>query len=55
MDGHNGHCVPDCVPPHGLFEAIERHDKFWPKEEPADLAGLSVKSLVALTGIEPVF
>ena len=38
-----------------LFATSERYSVFQTKAKPADLAGFSVKSLVALPGIEPGF
>ena len=48
--------VPQDVPQITRFVPQARARTFFrAKVKPADLAGFSVKSLVALTGIEPVF
>jgi hypothetical protein len=44
-------CVPNCVPRIAPVAASERQSDFRAKAKPAELAGFSVKSLVALPGI----
>ena len=48
-------CATGCATEFALFAVNTRQRPFPSKEKPADLAGFSVKSLVALPGIEPGF
>ena len=48
-------CVPFFAPRNAVFRAGTRQRDFRPKAKPAAIAGFSVKSLVALPGIEPGF
>ena len=48
-------CATECAPQFAPDRASTRRPVFHPNEKPAELAGFSVKSLVALPGIEPGF
>jgi hypothetical protein len=48
-------CATGCATDFAQSRVNERQHSFGAKKKPADLAGFSVKWLVALTGIEPVF
>ena len=48
-------CATGCATEFAFFAASTRQQVFRANEKPVDLAGFSVKSLVALPGIEPGF
>jgi len=50
-----GNCATGCATEFAFFAASTRQQIYRANEKPADLAGFSVKSLVALPGIEPGF
>ncbi len=48
-------CATGCATEFALFAVSFRQDILGPSKKPAEIAGFSVKSLVALPGIEPGF